>query len=188
MKKILVAFAVVAIATCAHAVAYNWSVVDVASGYSSANNEENAAGTAYLYLNSGTTALDVISAAIAAGTFDATKYTSIASTTFNGMVDYTFESTTDYAASSVYSVFLATSVTSYADSSETLESLTSGQVYATTAITVPTAEILGSTMLDFGSQFDATSASGSWTAVPEPTSGVLLLLGMAGLALKRKRA
>ena len=31
-------------------------------------------------------------------------------------------------------------------------------------------------------------ASGGWTAAPEPTSGLLLLLGMAGLALKRKRA
>ena len=30
--------------------------------------------------------------------------------------------------------------------------------------------------------------AGTWTAVPEPTSGLLLLLGMAGLALKRKRA
>ena len=33
--------------------------------------------------------------------------------------------------------------------------------------------------------------AGSWTstaAVPEPTSGLLLVLGMAGLALKRKRA
>ena len=28
----------------------------------------------------------------------------------------------------------------------------------------------------------------AWAAVPEPTSGLLLLLGMAGLALKRKRA
>ena len=27
-----------------------------------------------------------------------------------------------------------------------------------------------------------------WAAAPEPTSGLLLLLGMAGLALKRKRA
>lgn len=29
---------------------------------------------------------------------------------------------------------------------------------------------------------------GTYTAVPEPTSGLLLLLGMAGLALKRKQA
>ena len=35
-----------------------------------------------------------------------------------------------------------------------------------------------------------TNISGMWTAaaVPEPTSGLLLLLGVAGLALKRKRA
>ena len=36
----------------------------------------------------------------------------------------------------------------------------------------------------------STASAGNWTAVavPEPTSGLLLLLGMAGLALKRKRA
>ena len=32
------------------------------------------------------------------------------------------------------------------------------------------------------------TATGGWQSVPEPTSGLLLLLGMAGLALKRKRA
>ena len=32
------------------------------------------------------------------------------------------------------------------------------------------------------------TAGGWYSAVPEPTSGLLLLLGMAGLALKRKRA
>ena len=33
-----------------------------------------------------------------------------------------------------------------------------------------------------------TAGSGTFTAVPEPTSGLLMLLGMAGLALRRRRA
>ena len=32
------------------------------------------------------------------------------------------------------------------------------------------------------------TSTGSWSAVPEPTSGLLMLLGMAGLALRRRRA
>ena len=35
---------------------------------------------------------------------------------------------------------------------------------------------------------NAGTATGGWAAVPEPTSGLLMLLGMAGLALRRKRA
>ena len=34
----------------------------------------------------------------------------------------------------------------------------------------------------------AGTATGGWQAVPEPTSGLLMLVGLAGLALKRKRA
>ena len=43
----------------------------------------------------------------------------------------------------------------------------------------------------FNESFSGTTGafpSGGWTAAPEPTSGLLLLLGVAGLALKRKRA
>ena len=35
---------------------------------------------------------------------------------------------------------------------------------------------------------NSTLTGATWTAVPEPTSGLLMLLGMAGLALRRKRA
>lgn len=43
----------------------------------------------------------------------------------------------------------------------------------------------------FGDFTTATAANGGWTqleSVPEPTSGLLMLLGMAGLALRRRRA
>ena len=47
---------------------------------------------------------------------------------------------------------------------------------------------VGTTQVAFGNQQSATQNPSNWAAVPEPTSGLLLLLGMAGLALKRKRA
>ena len=39
-----------------------------------------------------------------------------------------------------------------------------------------------------GKASEGYASSGWYTTVPEPTSGLLLLLGVAGLALKRKRA
>ena len=46
----------------------------------------------------------------------------------------------------------------------------------------------GSQTVSLGNQKTYTQNTSNWAAVPEPTSGLLLLLGMAGLALKRKRA
>lgn len=40
----------------------------------------------------------------------------------------------------------------------------------------------------FGSETGTTATAWSTAAVPEPTSGLLMLLGMAGLALRRRRA
>ncbi|MBQ9366352.1 MAG: PEP-CTERM sorting domain-containing protein [Victivallales bacterium] len=59
-----------------------------------------------------------------------------------------------------------------------------------------TTQATGDTSLNFsdGSGFAggwtgfSTANAGAWQSVPEPTSGLLMLLGIAGLALKRKRA
>ena len=42
--------------------------------------------------------------------------------------------------------------------------------------------------ITFGNMTSATQNASNWQVVPEPTSGLMLLLGVAGLALKRKRA
>ena len=42
--------------------------------------------------------------------------------------------------------------------------------------------------IQFGNMASQTQTAGNWAAVPEPTSGLLMLLGLAGLALKRKHA
>ena len=36
--------------------------------------------------------------------------------------------------------------------------------------------------------FNVSAADAEWKSVPEPTSGLLLLIGVAGLALRRRRA
>ena len=44
------------------------------------------------------------------------------------------------------------------------------------------------TTVGWGNMKSATASASGWSSVPEPTSGLLLLLGVAGLALKRKCA
>lgn len=50
------------------------------------------------------------------------------------------------------------------------------------------AAAVGATTLAWGNQKTYTQTAGNWQSVPEPTSGLLMLLGLAGLALKRKHA
>ena len=58
---------------------------------------------------------------------------------------------------------------------------------ATTANAIAT-QSTSNTKVQFGNMTSQTQNTSNWAAVPEPTSGLLMLLGMAGLALRRRRA
>lgn len=54
----------------------------------------------------------------------------------------------------------------------------------TTDVVSTKLKTIGNTQLNFSTAI----SNATWSAVPEPTSGLLMLIGMAGLALRRKRA
>ena len=67
----------------------------------------------------------------------------------------------------------------------------SSNFYVTEVKTFDTYAGTSTQQIKWGDQETASSASGAWksaSAVPEPTSGLLMLIGLAGLALRRRRA
>ena len=67
--------------------------------------------------------------------------------------------------------------------------ITGTKTVGTDVYTITSDHIIGNA--DYGKLSElkiGTAVPGQWTVTPEPTSGLLLLLGAAGLALKRKRA
>lgn len=62
-----------------------------------------------------------------------------------------------------------------------------GKVFTSTVKENVTITAVGATSVAFGNMASASQNASNWAAVPEPTSGLLMLLGLAGLVLRRKR-
>lgn len=177
MKKLLIAAAIVCAAAFVQAATVNWGVSGVKNSSGAAPTAGWAVMAFYTEAGAGSAAIESAIASKTAGSlaFDTKALTVSFGAGKYGPVDATAAGITD--TSKKYDFYFvvfndsdATKATEYAMASA------SNVEYSSMA-----------------SKFTASgvfSASTPWTstAVPEPTSGLLMLLGMAGLALRRRRA
>ncbi len=190
MKKLMIAFAAVAVAAVTQAASVDWSV---ANNSWTLDSGAKAATGYTVYLINGATSLETIAAAInsTTGAFDADQtwvFGSSVTANAKGSVAPNTVTTDKLTRGSSYDFSVLIIDATAAGGPKYMVSATSTQ----TAYLSGTDEAMG---VAFGVDrlganaltYNATTAANGWAAVPEPTSGLLLLLGMAGLALKRKR-
>ena len=185
MKKLMIALAVAAMAVMGNAASVNWQSGTVLDPN---GNVANKTVTAYLWVIDATTydtlaanttgaaMSDAVYAAYGSKTGDAYATTT---TTKKGLANLTDDSKAYGAGDSAYAAILYTY-----GSGDDLQFM--GNVGKVTLESAMDTDSLGMALNLLGTS--STATAWSTAAVPEPTSGLLLLLGMAGLALKRKRA
>ena len=189
MRKLIVALAATAVGLAVHAAAINWNASVVSA---SADNALTGAGqyVAYFFATSdssgtlSTTTMDAVLAEIAKGA--AGDIASLASYTTNnayakttGKAGFMSSGNGSFAAGTTISRFmLILDATDLASAKNYMVAKTTEGVTELSK----TAGTSGAMTFGYGSQ-----ASNTWQAIPEPTSAMLLVLGVAALALRRKR-
>ena len=184
MKKLMIAALIVCAAALSQAACIDWSVPN--SAWTVPSGAKPASGT-LVYLINGDTALDTVAAAVAAGnvTEQSWFYGSAATDNTKGRIPENKVSSANLANNTFYN-FSALMV----DGDKYMVSKAANQM-AYKDGEEAMAVSFSSGLLGANAQTAALSgAVNGWAtaAVPEPTSAMLLVLGVAGLALKRKRA
>ena len=184
----MIAACAIALAGVVQAASYSWSSASPLYTYDSADPDwpTVAAGTtAYFVFASAYSQSDLVSN-FAAGTVDYTKLSAAGNGSIraDGTIGATAASGAYTSAQQAYFVvfqdaenmFISGEVTAAYDALDSsLVAFKSAQVE----------DLWTGTSLNAADGYKG----GAWyTAVPEPTSGLLMLLGMAGLALRRRRA
>ena len=191
MKKLMFALAAASLVGLAHAAAANWKYTAANIYNGGGDSAAKYSGRAYIFDAVANTQEGIFSAFDAAlkahTTFDITKQNGYLAdgTAANGLINAN-------NTANQFSAFEQNSGTH-----DFFFVLIDGdKMYLSATKSGVDASSTDSPMLiAFGSQGDKSKLSalgyqgtGTWSVVPEPTSGLLLLLGMAGLALRRKQA
>lgn len=186
MKKLMIAAFAVAFAAVAQAASVSWSCTLVKDGTSDLATKPNNSGIAYLMLAS-----------------DVADFTALAGQGLDKVNEALSAALTHYTPTTAGNYGHASMTNSELKLSDSTQY---GNAYLvifnTTEVTEEssffiskTAELITLTGdndsgLTFGSQATNSKAADNWhaVAVPEPTSGLMMLLGLGALALRRRRA
>ena len=177
-------------AAVAQAASINWTISNVYSPSDSTTKAAAGSMSAWLFVTANSTDVTTIKTTTLAAVqavLDGGDLTGLASL---AAAHGTNASAGMFTGATGLTGFSSGSLTAFAvvvDSTELANAenyfLASGGAEKTATFTSAT----GAKPLAWGDQTSYTQGAGKWTStsVPEPTSGLLLLLGMAGLALKR---
>ena len=186
MKKLILGGTVMALAIAGNAASFSWKTYVGQAVYQSGTTTKLSGATAYLF-DSSVVAQTVLLDGLLNGSKSITSYTSLASgqtTSAGALSGAKFETLSVDTGNTLSAYFAIVSgddvfISSVA-SAEAQANSTSPLTF--TGLSSPSK----SAAIEFA---DASSYTGAgwYTAVPEPTSGLLMFLGMAGLALRRRR-
>lgn len=198
MKKLIIAAFAVACAAVAQAASINWSATKI-YGPETGALAAKSSYTALMFITSNTTdvtglTLTTLEAVVSA--INEEKWTTVASLasvnkglSADGTIAAGTGVSTAFSSGSISAFAVVLDTTTVSDlSSASHYYLVSGGVDASASFTSAS----GSKTLAWGSQETnsqlAIDTPGGWQSIPEPTSALMLLIGMAGLALRRKQA
>lgn len=188
MKKLMILAAVAAVASCARAASYTWAAMTPLFTPGSTTDFLPSGTSAYLFDATQTSQADLLGLVLASqkewknwaisGTEAKTtgEIVSIGDTFFGR----------EQTAGTKWQAYFALVYSDETACHLYVSELVDATAFATGAMTITFQQ--SDTYSKILRDADKGFSDPGWYAIPEPTSGLLLLLGIAGLALKRRRA